>query len=89
MGDLTRFQKRFNVISMTRESPDIETVQTASGYAVQYATAYKSKVTLELPVDSFFDMVQATEEMSNIETDPATAELIKEAKLIYKLKHGI
>ena len=86
-ASLARFRDRFNVITMQQQMPDIAQVETMNGHAYQYATA-RPMVTLELPMESFFDLVKATEEFNNLELDPMTANLIKEAKFIHKLKHG-
>ena len=86
--DLAKFQQQFNVLSMERNMPDL--VQVDNGSIKQYHYL-KGDITvkLEMTFDGFQDMVRATQELTDIETDPATAELIKEAKIIYRLKHGI
>jgi len=86
-ASLARFRDRFNVITMQQQMPDIAQVETMNGRAYQYATA-RPMVTLELPMESFFDLVEATEEFDKLEQDSVTADLIKEAKFVYKLKHG-
>jgi hypothetical protein len=86
-ASLARFRDRFNVITMQQQMPDIAQVETMNGRAYQYATA-RPKVTLELPMESFFDLVKATEEFDKLEQDSVTADLIKEAKFVYKLKYG-
>jgi hypothetical protein len=60
-----------------------------SGIAYQYATADMSIATLVLPLDNFLKLVTVTDQFEQLEQDPATSQLIKEAKIIYKLKHGI
>lgn len=82
------FQKRFNVLSMERNMPEM--VKVDNGGITQYHYL-KGDITvkLEMTLDGFLDMIRSTQELTNIETDPATSELIKEAKIIYKLKHGI
>jgi hypothetical protein len=88
-NSLERFHQRFGVTGFHRTMPDVETVQTMSGRAYQYATADASIATLELPLERFFDLVTVTDEFEQLEQDPATSDLIKEAKIIYKLKHGV
>lgn len=85
---LKHFQERFKILSMERRMTDIVTAQTMSGRAYQYAGTDRATVTLELPLDSFFELIMATEEFDELESDPATTDMIKEAKIIYKLKHG-
>ena len=82
-----RFHQRFSVTGFQRTMPEVETVQTMSGRAYQCATG-PMIATLELPLESFFDLVTVTDEFEQLEQGPATSELIKEAKIIYKLKHG-
>jgi hypothetical protein len=88
-NSLERFHQRFSVTGFQRTMPEVETVQTMSGHAYQYATTDASIATLELPLDSFFNLVTVTDLFEQLEQDPATSELIKEAKIIYKLKHGV
>lgn len=83
---LQEFHKKFGVISMDRYMPTAE-VQTASGIAYQYMEQ-GATITIELPMNKFFELVSITTEFENLEQDPATSNTIKEAKIIYKLKHG-
>lgn len=85
---IKHFQERFRIISMERQMPESVTFETMSGRAYQYATADRATITLELPMESFFELIAATEEFDELESDPATTDMIKEAKIIYKLKHG-
>lgn len=85
-NSLQEFHKKFGVISMDRHMPTAE-VQTANGIAYRYVEK-GATVTIELPMDRFFDLVSVTTEFENLEQDPATSDTIKEAKIIYKLKHG-
>lgn len=86
--DLEEFQRRFNVLSMERNMPDIVQVDNCGVKQYHYLKG-DITVKLEMTLDGFLDMVRSTQELTNIEVDPATSDLIKEAKLIYKLKHGI
>lgn len=85
--DLNDFQRRFNVLSMERNMPEMVQVDTGGIKQYHYLKGDMT-VKLEMTIDGFLEMVKSTQELTNIETDPATSELIKEAKLIYKLKHG-
>jgi hypothetical protein len=87
--NLTRFHQQFGVISMERQMPELLEVQTMNGRAYQYAGQGTVTVRLELPMDQFFNLVNATQEFDKLEQDPVTADLIKEAKFVYKLKHGV
>jgi hypothetical protein len=87
-NSLERFHQRFGVTGFQRTMPNVETVQTFSGYAYKCATT-PIIATLELPLESFFDLVTVTDEFEQLEQDPATSDLIKEARIIYKLKHGV
>ena len=85
---IKHFQERFRIISMERQMPETVKFETMSGSAYQYATADRATITLELPMESFFELIAATQEFDDLENDPATTDMIKEAKIIYKLKHG-
>lgn len=85
--DLNDFQRRFNVLSMERNMPELIQVDNVGIKQYHYLKG-DITVKLEMTLDGFLQMVKSTQALTNIETDPATSELIKEAKLIYKLKHG-
>jgi hypothetical protein len=88
-NSLEEFHRKFGIISFQRTMPEPIKVETMSGRAYQYACNDAVVATLELPLERFFDLVTVTDEFEQLAQDPATSELIKEAKIIYKLKHGV
>lgn len=88
-NSLEEFHRKFGIISFQRTMTEPIKVETMSGRAYQYACSETVVATLELPLENFFDLVTVTDEFEQLAQDPATSELIKEAKIIYKLKHGV